>query len=800
MRQDVKITNKKLFLFLVFFFFTSPIFAWQAGMAFKRVLPPRSLTYTSVSPSYPKWTAITNNTPTWSGHAVTSWSISPALPAGLSFSTTTGVISGTPSDLAGSGSYTVTAANAGGSTTVTLNITLTRPNFTWLGTTSSDWATGSNWQGGAAPTTNAHVAIFDNECGANCNVTIGSAVTARSIQMKSNYTGTITQSTGAGNTISLGTNSHSTLGGFIIDGGTFIGGNANIRADILDLNVGTFTATSTELRLGYNAAHTSSGYPISLDIGFVFNHNNGTVYLDGQTSSSTERACGTLTMNQTLVLYNLSIDCHDTDSDQSYDSSYFILSGTSSTIQVLNILSTYDGWTTLGTIEFYGTNANFYCDSPTSPDVCAGVITVTYDGSGDESTQLVFKGSSAQTYTFQDGAGGPTFRIENASGVSSASTTGTFTIFALNAVTGTFTAPSSTLQFVGRTKLQSQGSTTGITIGAGGAFAHNNGTVNLSGLSAYSDSRNRFVFSLASNAITFYNLILEIRPNTQAAGRELGYVALPSGTTITILNDYTAKSGRFMESGAGTNPLLIIRGDYYRVCANFSTHDCADEDTWIDKRFDTHGTNIYNDNPGDTECSGCTYTFNPGAGNTVTINTGVMNLRSSSTHIVVSSGTLNIAAGGGALLGANLTNNAAITCSAGTFIYYEGTLSGTPGGGNNAACYRTTPVDGIPAAVDWVNFTNTSGSQTFSGLDHEAKLEISVANGVGSPTKQYRVNTGADGAWITINSGTPATWTVMNGHYLEFKVSGTTGDTGIFTIRNLSDSSNIIDTVTGTAP
>ena len=262
----------------------------------------------------------------------------------------------------------------------------------------------------------------------------------------------------------------------------------------------------------------------------------------------------------------------------------------------------------------------------------------------------------------------------------------------------------------------------------------------------------------------------------------------------------TAKSGRLIETGTGTNPLLIIRGNYSRQCANFATHVCADEDVSVDKRFDTAGTNIYNDNPGDTECSGCTYTFNPGAGNTVTINSAVMNLRSTSTNFVVTSGTLNIASGGGTVLGANLTNNAAITCAAGEFIYYEGTLSGTPGGGNDTNCYRTTPVDGIPAAVDWVDFSSTSASQTFGGLDNSARLQISVANVVGTPTMQYRVNGGADGAWITIAVGTPATWTVMNGHFLEFRVTGTSTHSGTFTIRNLSDSSNILDTVTGTVP
>jgi len=53
---------------------------------------------------------------------VDSYSISPALPAGLLLNTGTGVISGTPSAAAASAIYTVTATNAGGSTSTALTI------------------------------------------------------------------------------------------------------------------------------------------------------------------------------------------------------------------------------------------------------------------------------------------------------------------------------------------------------------------------------------------------------------------------------------------------------------------------------------------------------------------------------------------------------------------------------------------------------------------------------------------------------------------------------------------------------
>src|SRR5207253_885988 len=58
------------------------------------------------------------------GGTVTSYSVAPPLPAGLTLDGTTGVISGTPSAITAAANYTVTASNAAGSTTAAVNITV----------------------------------------------------------------------------------------------------------------------------------------------------------------------------------------------------------------------------------------------------------------------------------------------------------------------------------------------------------------------------------------------------------------------------------------------------------------------------------------------------------------------------------------------------------------------------------------------------------------------------------------------------------------------------------------------------
>jgi hypothetical protein len=87
--------------------------------------PPSGLAYSAPSPTYIRGQVITANTPSVVG-AVTSWSVTPALPSGLSLNTSTGVISGTVNVAAtmSTVTYTVTATNPGGSATLNLPITI----------------------------------------------------------------------------------------------------------------------------------------------------------------------------------------------------------------------------------------------------------------------------------------------------------------------------------------------------------------------------------------------------------------------------------------------------------------------------------------------------------------------------------------------------------------------------------------------------------------------------------------------------------------------------------------------------
>ena len=87
-------------------------------------LPPTGLSYAFPVITATVGTAIANNAPSSGGGAVTQYTVSPTLPAGLDLNVSTGLLSGTPTVPAAMATYTVTAGNSGGSTPFGLTITV----------------------------------------------------------------------------------------------------------------------------------------------------------------------------------------------------------------------------------------------------------------------------------------------------------------------------------------------------------------------------------------------------------------------------------------------------------------------------------------------------------------------------------------------------------------------------------------------------------------------------------------------------------------------------------------------------
>ncbi len=93
------------------------------------------ISYSPNSANFVANSVISPMLPSNSGSPASSWSISPALPAGLSFNAATGQISGTPTATSASTTYTVTATNSAGSDTTTVDLSvaasLAAPNISY---------------------------------------------------------------------------------------------------------------------------------------------------------------------------------------------------------------------------------------------------------------------------------------------------------------------------------------------------------------------------------------------------------------------------------------------------------------------------------------------------------------------------------------------------------------------------------------------------------------------------------------------------------------------------------------------
>jgi hypothetical protein len=89
--------------------------------------PPTGLTYPAPPAAYTVGVAIASLVPSSSGGAITAFSVTPALPAGLNLDPASGVISGTPAAEAATAIYTVSGANSGGRATAAVTLTVNRP-------------------------------------------------------------------------------------------------------------------------------------------------------------------------------------------------------------------------------------------------------------------------------------------------------------------------------------------------------------------------------------------------------------------------------------------------------------------------------------------------------------------------------------------------------------------------------------------------------------------------------------------------------------------------------------------------
>jgi len=417
-------------------------------------VPPTNLTYTSPN-TFPTGIAITPLSPTVTG-TVDSYSVSPALPTGLSLNTTSGIISGTPSVNASSATYTVTATNTGGSTTFGIVIGVGSKRYA-VNASPADWNVTSTWSltsGGAsgAPIPVAGDAVYIGDAAVGRRVTIPSGYvaacdslfignsgnsTANNLTLSAsdaslNVTGDLViNRSGGGNTNALNVNA----GTVVVSGSVTLAGTntSTSRINTIVITTGTLTIAGNLTFITSIAANnviTMSGGAGTLNLAGAFNATAGTL-TPGTTSTFNYNGSNQTVTDISLIVYNhLILSGSGTKTLMAGMSSIagnLTLSGTTTATTVANLA--IGGNLTIGTGCTFATGSNF---------------TLGVTGATSITGTLTLAGTGAKTFT-----GNVTLNmggVWNETGIASLNFAGNLTNNA------TFTANTGTHTFTGTTK------------------------------------------------------------------------------------------------------------------------------------------------------------------------------------------------------------------------------------------------------------------------------------------------------------------------------------------------------------
>lgn len=512
-------------------------------------------------------------------------------------------------------------------------------SYTWTGKVSSSWNANGNWCGTISnnacqgstgyPNSTANsamVAVFDGTCsvtGHTCGPTINAAVSTYGIRLNTGFSGTLTQSTGAGNTLAVGVGGHTQVAGI------FMGGNATIQhSGAVTVSGGAFVSTSSALTSISDWSFTGSS---------MFSANNGTiVFGNGMSGINHNLRTGTGSYNNVTLT--------------GWGSTYALNNGTWNIDGVFTLNDSNSGNVNAGTINAYGN------------------VNATNRGITGSAVLVLAGGMSGQTLAGTVlGAGVPNVRIE--AGVNPVTisgyiiTMGNWTYVS----SGTLTTAGSTIKFGNGSSSVSHVITPGnvnydnITFdGWSGSYSLGGGTLNVLGTLTLSDSNGGA--TLNSGTINAYGNVTSIQKGVSGGSGKLVIAGNGSGQTIEGSNSGIPDT----QIVAGTNPVTLVG----------TLHTMKNWEYISSGTFTATGSTILFGNG----ASSSTHSFIPGP--VLYDSVGLFGYGSSfslSTSDLVLSGTLSLTDGyinGGRFYmnGRNVTAGA-VTISSGRIVKGGGTLT-----------------------------------------------------------------------------------------------------------------------------
>ncbi|MCB0415352.1 MAG: hypothetical protein KDD50_13535, partial [Bdellovibrionales bacterium] len=411
-------------------------------------------------------------------------------------------------------------------------------NFTWTGTSSSDFSDGSNWSGGVVPGTN-DVIIFNEACAGNtCDIVSSSNIDVKGIRFLDTFSGTLTQS--SGHTFTIGSE------GWIQTAGTFLGGNSAITINgNFDQFGGQFTSTSGTLSVGYYVAGVNNLNGFNFNSG-TFIHNSGKVMIKHSGNYGSSKDAGRMTIDNSLTLYDFEVDIDDLSSTSGYNGARLGIYGRPHLV-VENAFIFKNGQINGSPIDLLG-SLEVYCTDGESGQSCAG-------GGATELNIL-----TNQTYKHQGDGKAPYIVVKNGATFSPEASTTSFRVEGLDLQNGVFTAPTGIFK-ISDIYLDSS---KGLLVSSISTYSHNNGQLVLdASASAQCVDKKAMTIDVPTN-LNLYDLTVDITATAACSGIDYQGAALEivSGDTITVEHDLTLTNGK-INSGQ-----ILVNGNLDVQCPN----------------------------------------------------------------------------------------------------------------------------------------------------------------------------------------------------------------------------------------
>ena len=341
---------------------------------------PAGLNYTSTSPTYINGTAITTNsaTLTTTGSPTPTFSVSPALPTGLSLNTSTGAITGTPTVNSSTTNYTVTASNSCGTATKVLTITVgkapaglnyTSTSPTYInGTTITTNSATLTTTGSPAPTFSVSPAL---PTGLSLNTSTGAITGTPTVNVSAaNYTVTASNSCGTATKVLAITVGQAPAGlNYTSTSPTYINGTA------ITTNSATLTTTGSPTPTFSVSPALPTGLSLNTSTGAI----TGTPTVNSSTTNYTVTAsnsCGTASKVLAITVGQAPAGLNYTNASPSYINGAAITTNSATLTTTGSPAPTFSVSPTLPTGLSLNTSTGAITGTPTA-NVSAANYTVT---------------------------------------------------------------------------------------------------------------------------------------------------------------------------------------------------------------------------------------------------------------------------------------------------------------------------------------------------------------------------------------------------------------------------------------